>query len=306
MHPTVRLPNEGNLSIYEYLSRTPNATRPQQATPAYAVEALISEEVERVDDSEDSDSEDLTTPLISTYRAGLQASSSREELWRSLTQSRAIDARSRIRRNTPTCLRPTFPKLGSPPEKCSLLNPGSVFEGKQSMAHRQTNAHAQHSDEWKVELRIQHVDWKQRSVYGLMKAIDVPNANTTEITTLFEGEILEDLAAGTWRASEKTDLVYWTRLQPFKHMKGEALGLALGGDLTETRNRYIFLRVKEVAFGDAVSKEAGLTIAGFYYVSLNTTNGRWDSLYHDPSSTPYQRLSLRRTSRGLAPSFSFR
>ena len=183
------------------------------------------------------------------------------------------------------------------PEPCSLLNPGSLFIGKQRMS-----VQSRLNEEWTVHLTVQHVDWSSRRIYGVMKALDVPNASTRTITTLFEGQILEDLVEGQWRASSKTDFIYWTRLAPFKYMKGEELRLAM----EQYDKEYIFLRVKEVAFGDEASKDAGLTIAGFYFVSVHVSTGRWDSLYHDPASAPLQSLQLQRVSKGIKPAFAFR
>lgn len=41
----------------------------------------------------------------------------------------------------------------------------------------------------------------------------------------------------------------------------------------------------------------GLSISGFYYMSLRRTDGRCEGLYFDPQSTPYQHLELRPTER---------
>lgn len=172
-------------------------------------------------------------------------------------------------------------------EKCSLIEAGSVFEGKQYMNSRQRDRPDSQSDEWMVRLEVQHVDWSQRTIQGTMAAINVPNSSIPTITTLFEGDLLQDLNEGRWKASQlKTDLVYWTRLQPFKGMSTSALDRVLEGDMSEVQKHYLFLRIKEVAFGDQMSKDAGLTIAGFYFVSIRRSTGRWDSLYHDASSSP--------------------
>ena len=51
--------------------------------------------------------------------------------------------------------------------------------------------------------------------------------------------------------------------------------------------------------------QSGLTISGFYYVSLRREDGHIEGLYYDPSSTPYQHLSLTPEKRKF-PSFAFR
>lgn len=49
--------------------------------------------------------------------------------------------------------------------------------------------------------------------------------------------------------------------------------------------------------GNATNAGYGLSISGFYYVSLRRTDGRCEGLYFDPQSTPYQHLELRPTER---------
>ena len=36
----------------------------------------------------------------------------------------------------------------------------------------------------------------------------------------------------------------------------------------------------------------GLTISGFYYISVHRETGRIEGMYYDPGSSPYQQLSL--------------
>jgi hypothetical protein len=78
--------------------------------------------------------------------------------------------------------------------------------------------------------------------------------------------------------------------------------------LSQLNDEYIFMRWKERCFvhtrhdcctsstSDRLSDQDrghGLTISGFYYVSLRRSNGEVDGLYFDPSSTPYQLLRLK-------------
>jgi len=43
----------------------------------------------------------------------------------------------------------------------------------------------------------------------------------------------------------------------------------------------------------AGGRQFGLSISGFYYVSLRRSDGKLEGLYFDPQSSPYQRLELR-------------
>ena len=53
------------------------------------------------------------------------------------------------------------------------------------------------------------------------------------------------------------------------------------------------MRWKEKFFVSADADDPGLTIAGFYYISLSTRTGAIDGLYYDPNSTPFQELRLQ-------------
>jgi hypothetical protein len=50
--------------------------------------------------------------------------------------------------------------------------------------------------------------------------------------------------------------------------------------------------------------QSGLTISGFYYVSLRRSDGHIEGLYYDPLSTPYQYLSLMPEKR-MFPAYEF-
>lgn len=51
----------------------------------------------------------------------------------------------------------------------------------------------------------------------------------------------------------------------------------------------------------------GLTISGFYYISLRRDTGHIEGLYYDPGSSPYQQLSLKpETEKMIRPSYDLR
>jgi hypothetical protein len=51
----------------------------------------------------------------------------------------------------------------------------------------------------------------------------------------------------------------------------------------------------------------GLTISGFYYISLHRGTGEIEGLYYDPGSSPYQQLSLKPERPTMSfPSIDFR
>ncbi|KAK5173761.1 uncharacterized protein LTR77_002442 [Saxophila tyrrhenica] len=89
---------------------------------------------------------------------------------------------------------------------------------------------------------------------------------------------------------------------------------------SELMNEYIFMRWKELCFVHTKSDPCpvsegerctdpdrghGLTISGFYYVSLRRADGRCEGLYFDPCSTPHQGLRLQGRGGGVG-SWEFR
>lgn len=125
--------------------------------------------------------------------------------------------------------------------------------------------------------------------------------NATPYTTLSSSIIFPAATPGT-------DAANWRKLPPFNSLSSdsEAARLMLSKDrMNEVNRSYIFMRLKEKCFvhgkDDKCSAEDragdrccghGLTISGFYYVSLRRSDGEIEGLYFDPSSTPYQCLRL--------------
>jgi len=135
-------------------------------------------------------------------------------------------------------------------------------------------------------------------------------------------------------ASAAADAENWLKLPPFNTSAPESSShrsedspadtlarlLLSTHALAQLNEEYIFMRWKERCFvhnkhstcdstpaerqGDQ-DRGHGLTISGFYYVSLRRSDGRVEGLYFDPSSTPYQCLRLE-GSRGGVGSWEFR
>ncbi|KAK4968172.1 hypothetical protein LTR66_011840 [Elasticomyces elasticus] len=127
-------------------------------------------------------------------------------------------------------------------------------------------------------------------------------------------------------ASVATDAANWRKLPPFSTMSSDeevSRCMLSKSRMSALANEYIFMRWKEKCFihsksdpccagrtrlgeGDDTDMGHGLTISGFYYVSLRRADGVLEGLYYDPSSSPFQCLRLR--SRRVAPwgAWSFR
>jgi hypothetical protein len=151
------------------------------------------------------------------------------------------------------------------------------------------------------------------------------------ITTYLEGEIL-DLRTHTFLTENfpstlARDLTYWRKLPPFKSVPAADLPRRLLSRdfLTQVAENYVLMRWKERCFveqslstgvnyginplnGEAISEPdgCGLTISGFYYVSMRRGDGLVEGLYCDPASSPYQYLRLGRVKGGGFPAWDFK
>lgn len=162
------------------------------------------------------------------------------------------------------------------------------------------------------------------------------------ITTYLEGQII-DLTVNTFLTPAnapnsggvtfpptiaQTDASYWRNLPPFNSMKTDedvARAMLSRAQMDEIMSEWIFMRWKERCFihsetdhchrhtehptageGDDNDLNHGLTISGFYYVSLRRSDGNIDGLYFDTKTSPYQHLRLAARSRGTLGSWQFK
>ncbi|KAI5194573.1 hypothetical protein E4T39_08599 [Aureobasidium subglaciale] len=164
---------------------------------------------------------------------------------------------------------------------------------------------------------------------------------TPPITTYLEGQII-DLNVHTFLTPAKpnpgpitfpttsalTDAGYWRNLPPFSSMKSDqdvARAMLSRAQMDEIMSDWIFMRWKERCFihcesdlchthsehartgeGDDNDLNHGLTISGFYYVSLRRSDGNIEGLYFDTKTSPYQRLRLAAKSGGTLASWQFK
>jgi hypothetical protein len=138
--------------------------------------------------------------------------------------------------------------------------------------------------------------------------------NATPYTTLSDAILFPS-------ATARIDASNWRKLPPFNALSSDedAARCLLSKDrMSAINEQYLFMRWKERCFvhtkEDKCSEEErrgdqdrghGLTISGFYYVSLRRDDGVVEGLYFDPTSTPYQHLRLK-GGRGGWPAFEFR
>lgn len=131
-------------------------------------------------------------------------------------------------------------------------------------------------------------------------------------------------------ATPATDAANWRKLPPFNALGSDdevARVLLSSSRMAEVNNEYIFMRWKERCFihaksdpcpshggsggavglgeGDDTDTGHGLTISGFYYVSLRRADGCVEGLYYDPTSSPYQCLRLEGKCGGRVGAWDF-
>lgn len=173
------------------------------------------------------------------------------------------------------------PKTNHPRRPCCFLQAGQRFSGSQSlktMTSTLSGMRARQVEEWNVKVSISAVDYYAGTVCGHMEAMDVP-MSVSNVVTFWEGEIIDfdnhTLWTRKWAAKEKTDLDHWRRLEAFRGMEEKHIikGAENGRFKGQITQKYIFMRWKERHFVNVSEHTSGLTIAGFYYVSMRRSDG---------------------------------
>lgn len=181
---------------------------------------------------------------------------------------------------------------------CAFLQEGVRFEGAQSFA-KTGRARRSHVDEWRVQVEITRVRWDAGLVCGTMTALDIPSQDAP-ISTYWEGEVIDNdrvtFSSARFGTRAATDLEHWSSFAGFSNVRSASLELGSRGAFTCAdldRTGYVFMRWKELEFMSSAKPQRALTIAGFYYICLNRSTGSIEGLYHDPCTSPHQKLYLR-------------
>ncbi|PYH43239.1 GID4/VID24 family protein [Aspergillus saccharolyticus JOP 1030-1] len=194
----------------------------------------------------------------------------------------------------------------------------STSTGRRYMANNIYNLGGVKDENWPVKVTIHHINHDDMTLAGTMEAYNIPDktspSHDAHIITYLEGEIIDfnkhGLETKNFKADAEIDSTYWRELQPFKHLTDEEMtrNLVSRKWVTEALSKgWILMRWKERCFITPTDSRQGLTISGFYYISLNRENGHIDGLYYDPGSSPYQQLSLNPETRKMVqPSYGFR
>ncbi|PGH17331.1 hypothetical protein AJ79_01215 [Helicocarpus griseus UAMH5409] len=174
-------------------------------------------------------------------------------------------------------------------------------------------------EHWPVKVTIHDVDYSTMTLSGTMEAYNIPdktnNNQGAHIITFLEGEIIDfhthSLETNNFKANAEVDSLYWRELEPFKNMSYDEIvkNLVSKKWVTEYLAKgWILMRWKERCFVSPSHSRQGLTISGFYYISVRREDGHIEGMYYDPGSSPYQHLSLdpEMKNRMVFPSYSFR
>ncbi|KAI2788785.1 hypothetical protein POX_e06806 [Penicillium oxalicum] len=179
-------------------------------------------------------------------------------------------------------------------------------------------ANAARDENWPVKVTIHSINRADMTLSGTMEAYNIPDKSSptrdAHIVTFLEGEIIDfnhhTLETKNFKADADIDSTYWRELQPFKDLTDAEISKNLVSKkwITEHLLRgWILMRWKERCFITPTDARQGLTISGFYYISLRREDGHVEGLYYDPGSSPYQQLSLKPEMRKMeCPSYSFR
>ncbi|PYI13937.1 hypothetical protein BO99DRAFT_407125 [Aspergillus violaceofuscus CBS 115571] len=194
----------------------------------------------------------------------------------------------------------------------------STSTGRRYMANNIYNIGAVKDENWPVKVTIHNINHEDMTLAGTMEAYNIPDktspSHDAHIITYLEGEIIDfnkhTLETKNFKADAEIDSTYWRELQPFKNLTDEEMtrNLVSRKWVTEALSKgWILMRWKERCFITPTDSRQGLTISGFYYISLNRENGHIEGLYYDPGSSPYQQLSLNPETRKMVrPSYGFR
>ncbi|KXG47015.1 Vacuolar import/degradation protein Vid24 [Penicillium griseofulvum] len=173
-------------------------------------------------------------------------------------------------------------------------------------------------ENWPVKVTIHQINHDDMTLSGTMEAYNIPDKTSpthdAHIVTFLEGEIIDfnnhTLETKNFKADADIDSTYWRELQPFKDLTDAEMARNIVSRkwITEELSKgWILMRWKERCFITPTDARQGLTISGFYYISLRREDGHIEGLYYDPGSSPYQQLSLNpEVSKMVRPSYAFR
>ncbi|KAJ5085821.1 hypothetical protein N7532_010592 [Penicillium argentinense] len=173
-------------------------------------------------------------------------------------------------------------------------------------------------ENWPVKLTIHEINYSDMTLSGTMEAYNIPDKSSpthdAHIVTFLEGEIIDfhkhTLETENFKADIDVDSTYWRKLPPFNKDTEPEIAKNLVSRKWHTEKMaegWILMRWKERCFITPTDSRQGLTISGFYYISLQRSSGQIDGLYYDPGSSPYQQLSLKPESeRMVRPTYTFR
>ncbi|MCJ1315736.1 hypothetical protein MMC15_001056 [Xylographa vitiligo] len=207
---------------------------------------------------------------------------------------------------------PWTSEVSSPSLLGGNLNADTARFSRSSLIHDS----AATDDTWPVKVTINSIDYSTMTLSGTMEAFNVPRKLTppqeNSITTFLEGEIIDfnryTLETKSFTADASIDSTYWRKLEPFKTLTDKEIVsnlVSIKWLCEELGKKWILMRWKEKCFVTPSDEDSGLTISGFYYVSLRRADGHIEGLYYDPKSTPYQYLSLMPEKR-MFPAYEFR
>ncbi|DAA78417.1 TPA_exp: Uncharacterized protein A8136_4393 [Trichophyton benhamiae CBS 112371] len=185
----------------------------------------------------------------------------------------------------------------------NIMGNNSSNSGNNNSSSSSQDPEPAKTESWPVKVTIHNVDYQTMTLSGTMEAYNIPdksaNNQGAHIITYLEGEIIDfnthTLETKNFNAGPEVDSCYWRELEPFKNLTYDEIvkNLVSKKWVSEKLSKgWILMRWKERCFVSPSHSRQGLTISGFYYISVHRETGRIEGMYYDPGSSPYQQLSL--------------
>ncbi len=183
------------------------------------------------------------------------------------------------------------PVLPSPRPECGIPA-GLLYSGSRFCGHQKSKGNC-----YDVEVVLQHVDEEEENGelcgYLMIKGLtdDYPN-----LTTFFHGEIIgrkHPFLTRKWDADEEIDKKHWGKFLSFYQFAKDFNSDSFDYEAL-LQSDYVFMRWKEqfLVPDHKVRDINGASFAGFYYISLQKSNGTVDGYYFHKNSEWFQSLTL--------------
>jgi len=178
------------------------------------------------------------------------------------------------------------------------LYPGAKFTGEQKS----------NKQKYMVEVQIDYINWEQSYICGCLNIFGLTETDPS-ITTFFNGEIIGNsfpFLTRKWDASFEVDEKHWSKFKDFEKYKHNFNDDDF--DISQLENSpVIYMRWKEqfTLPDHRVTKIAGASYEGFYYICYDKSKGVIEGYYYSKDSEPNQYINLKMIKKYSSSVFKF-